>query len=1294
MDDSLWHPRLVDLRAKATEILPAAAASGMDSKEAEVLGWTNRMYENLDTTSSGISEPYDLASIASYHPSHDYETLRHHPNSNSDEYQYAYSSGYQNQALKSPSITFAGSNDSGYVTRATSDPSEYPCLYPNCGHISSRAHDLKRHMSVHFPPAVDKLLDCRYEWCGRIGANGFKREDHRKQHYRKVHMKESEHPKTKGKGREGNGKRRSSPPALSSPSEDPCSCPSCGRIHCRADHSKRPLAGENNEKVDPWEGEYPRIGKGVREGNGENALAAAREPTVREKIVHPSGKLQASGISTEAVARFGSLQPSRVHESPPEQESARSQSLVPDPDVVMSEALDANDAEDMETMATTSEGVEIQPSEPSQWGPCSDDDNLPKSLEDASFHDLQACGDCERSPPTTPPTFNGEETSRTSMSYYSLEDKPVLVKALVLETMLASEADPSWALLKVEWDILTFMRHQFRDDEDQKKLLGPVVTISGSAQHAQATTCAEYIQRHWPVHGSSVLDALQNALNSPLLVSYARLGAFIEDGSMSRDDSHAELEFDVAHDGVRLNVRNGNPDLIADLVQQLSWMAAALRTSVDGRVQCCNPKLGKLFNPRRGAPTLLISFDMTSPGEDDQSCWFPLFKNPVIAHGFPTAPRNNSEVGLEIPLDIMAALGGARHVVDFEGGLVLKGWSTLLVPMERHEDSVQWHLICARGEDRIPYREASVQCPNRALLEDLNHEELRTTRAFLGLWKEAETHLATADADYESIDWSKAKEAGPSPRLTGGTFGISKIISAQMNFVLGAKDGPFHYSQQEPFLKTVDRAEKLPVVLYDQADRRAWLVPALPVILHIIQLRNHIKPFVVGGKKVQISPLDPLKQGHAAREAIAKNKSQKLFERESNEDKDYYFRDAVLDTWSVLDRLMEREATTQATPGMAVHTSWQKTLQGWELRALADEDRHLKQKEQVLEKTAGPWYKLVKDVDAIVLFANGLGDIIKPRPGSAGLCQKWRRLPKGKDYLAVCVSMLEIFYAKAGHRQDHQYLTSAKLQWYRGPMLFEHCTDVASNCCKCDRVQQVYYNSYQMWGHRIPPGNLEANGCVVFGQAQHSFRRHKKTAVKQNAVHVLPDTPVQNVTRVGQNSTKDDFQLPSFPLPKPGKINGQAIQSLRRSSSPQNHARDCARGEVVALEQRPKMSHNHISRSDTYTARDRCNSETSLSENYALYQSVLEWDIDIERQKVASSQTPGASEADYAPVEALKTIRRRGKLADYGHVYGCSCATCLVVGFEPPGGVEMVSTSNGIRRNSTTTIERKERQPL
>ncbi|CAD6586191.1 MAG: hypothetical protein ASARMPRED_002468 [Alectoria sarmentosa] len=69
-------------------------------------------------------------------------------------------------------------------------PSEYPCQYPNCGHISHRPDSLMSHMRVHFPPGQMELLDCKYEWCGRTGENGFIREYYRKEHYREVHMYE------------------------------------------------------------------------------------------------------------------------------------------------------------------------------------------------------------------------------------------------------------------------------------------------------------------------------------------------------------------------------------------------------------------------------------------------------------------------------------------------------------------------------------------------------------------------------------------------------------------------------------------------------------------------------------------------------------------------------------------------------------------------------------------------------------------------------------------------------------------------------------------------------------------------------------------------------------------------------------------------------------------------------------------------------------------------------------------------------------------------------------------------
>lgn len=985
---------------------------------------------------------------------------------------------------------------------------------------------------------------------------------------------------------------------------------------------------------------------------------------------------------------------------------------------IRSKASDADNVGPMERMSTIpgDESMSTASDDASTGSPTakklsswSDDEiSLDLSLElseDFILAGLGAYVDRGKGPPTE--TISKEyEKMLASMSHHSTDDKLAVIRTQVLEALFTGEANQQHcASVEVDWDILAFLEDQFHDQERPHSVLGCVITITGSAQHAQATTCLDYVQQNWAAHGSGILDAIQDALLSPNEIFHSTIGANSVDVNMSGDNvlsSVAELRLCVDHKAFYLRIQSGIPDIVVGIVQQLAWMGAALRTSADGQVQYCEPKLEQVSNASSGKPAAFrIIFKMSSLSEEDHSCWLPLFANPVIARGFPIPERKNGEQGIELPLEIMAALGGARHAMDFEGGLVLKGYSTFFIPIERYQDSVQWHLICATGENRVSFAEVSTQCPDRALFEDLRHDELGTMRTFLGVWKVAETHLATHDADYD-VDWSKAEEAGSSFRLTGGTLGFSKVVSAQMNFVLGAKDGPYHHSQQGPFQKIIDHVEKLPVVLYDQMDRRAWLVSALAVILHMIQLRHHIKPFVVDGNIVQISPLDPSMQRYAAREAVAMNKSKKLFDCETHNENDYCFRDAILDYSSILDGLMGREVIKQATPGKEVHTTLQDTLYGWEFRDVTDEESLFKQKAQVLKKTAGQWNDLVKGVGAVVLFASGFGDIIRPTSESAGLCRKWRRLPKDHDYLAVYIRMLEIFYKKAGHRRDHQYLTSAKHQWHRGSMLFEHCAESDSDCCNCDRLQQVYHDSYKVLGHWRPPGILEANGCVVFGQAQHPFKPRKKVPMKYNTVHMLPNTHIRNDGAVRHDRTKDDGSLTSSLAAsvslEPDENKNLAMRIPKQSLSPPSSIDRPGHNQTVTLRRMRKMMFNtKSSESDTCKEHDICSSGGPLpeGENYVTYpkeyQAIYEHDRKPNDQVKVSTQSVYTPEIEYGDAHVRKNVHREAIIENIGHPCGCSCTRCLTMNFGAPRGIEMVGNITGARRSSTGMIERRER---
>ena len=70
----------------------------------------------------------------------------------------------------------------------------------------------------------------------------------------------------------------------------------------------------------------------------------------------------------------------------------------------------------------------------------------------------------------------------------------------------------SGASLKMQWNLLDFIENQYVNNEDAK--LASVITLSGTVQKAQATTCSDYVEYHWPSQGSTIIRAFQSAIDS------------------------------------------------------------------------------------------------------------------------------------------------------------------------------------------------------------------------------------------------------------------------------------------------------------------------------------------------------------------------------------------------------------------------------------------------------------------------------------------------------------------------------------------------------------------------------------------------------------------------------------------------------------------------------------------------------------------------------------------------------------------------------------------------------------
>jgi hypothetical protein len=525
----------------------------------------------------------------------------------------------------------------------------------------------------------------------------------------------------------------------------------------------------------------------------------------------------------------------------------------------------------------------------------------------------------------------------------------------------------------------------------------------------------------------------------------------------------------------------GTGEKIVEIAQQLSWLGAALRHSPDDGLKNSEAKISTVQGWK---PIFDITFSMNPLNKNESSCWHSLFTSSVIAKGFPIAERGQ-EVGLEIPLEMMAALTGVRHAVEYQGGILLKGHSSAFLPVKRYKDSIQWHYIENDENVRLPYWEVEARCPGRAMLEEVSIDSLKNTRAFVGWWGTTETHLGTETANYENIDWSASDQVGRPIRFSGVTLGFQQILTGEVNFSLGARDGKLHVERKGPYQRIVQCAARSPVVLYDSCEKRAWLVPSSAVILHIAKTQHYRNPYMNDGNKIAFPSADPLTSNHEAAEKVLLEQAPfKLCTQDDLENQGYYLRDLVQDIWSYLESLLDKNVKKEATSDPEVRGTMRDILRGWEFMDLVDDRSPFRLKETYIEKSSGGWTDLARDIDAVVLFGSGFEDIIKPNAGSmAGLCHMWKSVPKGKDYLTASVPMMNQLYEQAGSKLSRKHLTSTHLRWHHGGQLWERCESTKPFFCSCNRLQQVVSEYFTQPGSVSDPGPLEEKGAVIFGQA-------------------------------------------------------------------------------------------------------------------------------------------------------------------------------------------------------------------
>ena len=196
------------------------------------------------------------------------------------------------------------------------------------------------------------------------------------------------------------------------------------------------------------------------------------------------------------------------------------------------------------------------------------------------------------------------------------------------------------------------------------------------------------------------------------------------------------LDIEINADSMLINAR-GSALSLADVGEQFAWFGASCQSSpfYDHIAYSC-PSFTRIENGNLD-PYWSCSYAMEQVklGELEQngSRWRPLFRNPTIAKGFPILARDNSEPGLELSLGLMAKLGGAERATVFGDQLLIKGFSTLFVPIKRIGTSVIWHFLFNESTRRTSYLAAkALKVRERIDCVNYTYLSLSSTRVFLG----------------------------------------------------------------------------------------------------------------------------------------------------------------------------------------------------------------------------------------------------------------------------------------------------------------------------------------------------------------------------------------------------------------------------------------------------------------------------------------------------------------------------------------------------------------------------------
>ncbi|KAI9790079.1 MAG: hypothetical protein M1816_005549 [Peltula sp. TS41687] len=354
-----------------------------------------------------------------------------------------------------------------------------------------------------------------------------------------------------------------------------------------------------------------------------------------------------------------------------------------------------------------------------------------------------------------------------------------------------------------------------------------------------------------------------------------------------------------------------------------------------------------------------------------------------------------------------------------------------------------------------------------------------------------------------SIERSRLPPAGADCVLDKVTIGAGKFLTAGINFSIGIKDVPVHISRK-PYIQKLRWVSSKFFVFWGEEEKRGWLVNGINALLHLV--RASLKHYEMDAfKEALLSKSDDILEPSAeSQEAYAisilrneHNMKLPIYaekdEVQPGEDdstmqglhvpkrrKYYRLEDRVEELYEMLEKLIEHQIDVTAQSGVKMKARVRRRLEGWDFKDLASDKDPISPRVASLHALGKGWVDFVRSIQAVTLFGKGFGQIITS--SSHNGCPHWSKVPKGKYYLAACLSDLRQIMETDGDCTTNPVKICNGISWYGSSSAFGAC-----RCAKTptgnhsDFAQILWPTSLQNVLPKIEAIPLRDDGAVVFG---------------------------------------------------------------------------------------------------------------------------------------------------------------------------------------------------------------------